>query len=142
MSGPVDDGSPRAHLTERTGEALPLTSTSADWLYRAMMRDLRLQTRNGLAMPPFAEEVLRWLAGLADRPEPTMSSTRQAIAILVPGGHDTYVSVAEAADLVGVTGRTVQRLARSGEIRARRLGNRTWLVDIGSLQNVLRKKAS
>lgn len=53
-----------------------------------------------------------------------------------------WVGVMEAATRTGRSERHVRRLASSGRVIAKRIGNRSWLVDIESLENVLRNQAA
>lgn len=53
-----------------------------------------------------------------------------------------WVGVTEAAARCGRSERQVRRLASSGAVTAKRLGHRSWLIDIDSLENVLRRQAA
>lgn len=53
-----------------------------------------------------------------------------------------WVGVMDAATRTGRSERQVRRLASSGRVIAKRIGNRSWLVDIESLENVLRNQAA
>jgi len=54
----------------------------------------------------------------------------------------TWVGVVEAAAQSGRSERQVRRLASSGAVTAKRLGHRSWLIDVDSLENVLRRRAA
>jgi excisionase family DNA binding protein len=64
-----------------------------------------------------------------------MSATRRGPATIVVGDSPPkeapreWMTVAAAARVMGVSARQVQRLARSGAVRARRHGARAWLID-------------
>jgi hypothetical protein len=53
-----------------------------------------------------------------------------------------WLGVMEAAARTGRSERQVRRLASSGRVIAKRIGHRSWLVDIESLENVLRNQAA
>ena len=47
-----------------------------------------------------------------------------------------YVSTQEAAEIIGVTVGRVSQLRRSGELRAIKVDNRTWLIPRGEAEKV------
>lgn len=61
-----------------------------------------------------------------------LTPSRHLLAIL---DETRWVTVAEAAPLAGISERSVQRLAKSGRLIARRHGQRSWLIDAGSARN-------
>lgn len=50
------------------------------------------------------------------------------------------VSIAEAETATGKPARTLQRWAASGRISARRIGARTWLVDLESIRREIQRR--
>jgi len=49
-------------------------------------------------------------------------------------------AVGQVADTTGLSPRTIRHLARSGQIRARRIGQRTWEIDPSSVTAYLQKR--
>lgn len=109
----------------------------------ALQDHLTRHARNGGAMPDWAVPLMRELAIAADADLPhlpvVMSATGHANDTLA---ESSWVTVAVAADLAGCTERHARRLAAAGRVRARRLGERTWVIDIDSLKRVLRRTAA
>lgn len=105
-------------------------------VFRSVTRDLTLQVRNGRVLPSWPEPVLRALAEAAGLvPDPRlMSAIGSATARM---DVSPMVTVKVAALQVRRTERHVRRLCSEGRVIARRLGERSWLVDVASLQNVI-----
>lgn len=51
-----------------------------------------------------------------------------------------WITVEEAAELIGVTAQYVRQLIRAGMFESRRVGNRLWLVNRLSLEGWERKR--
>lgn len=121
---------------------LLLRGEPAHAVLRALVRDLTAQTTNGKAVPPWAQPVCEALARAAEVPAPDMSATGHAFgSVLGMGSSPGLVPVSEAARLVGRGERHVRRLAASGRVVHQRVGERTLLVDVESLRNVLGRTA-
>lgn len=109
-------------------------STIARGVLRALMRDLRIQVRNGLPVPEWAQPVLSALAAVAEDESPATGTT---VANLGLGdSRSRLVSVAEAAAAVGLSEEYVRRLVRTHRVLGDRVGARAWLVDLDSLKGV------
>ncbi|MEO5313184.1 helix-turn-helix domain-containing protein [Pseudarthrobacter sp. CC12] len=57
-------------------------------------------------------------------------------------GSAQWLGVMDAAARTGMSERHIRRLASTGRVVARRVGRRNWVVDIDSLENVLRNQAA
>ena len=57
-------------------------------------------------------------------------------------GSTSWLGVMDAAARTGLSERQIRRMASSGRVIAKRIGKRSWLVDIESLENVLRRQAA
>lgn len=68
-----------------------------------------------------------------------VSATRHPVATMDP---TRWITVAEAAPLAGITERSVQRLAASNRLIARRHGERVWQVDHDSARDYGRNRNS
>lgn len=110
---------------------------------RALMRDQERQMReNGAGVAVWALPVYRALQEAAGT-EPDRSTLKAVVAPrLAAVESTTWVGVMEAAARSGRSERQVRRLASSGSVRAKRVGLRSWLVDMDSLENVLRNQAA
>jgi hypothetical protein len=116
-----------------------LTGDVARAVLAALLRDQTARVRrDGLTLPSWLEPVCRALAAVADREPPPLP--RSAIGRAV-GTVESWVSVAEAADLTGHSERHIRRLAQSRQVLAQRVGRRSWLVDADSVRHVLRRTA-
>jgi excisionase family DNA binding protein len=51
-----------------------------------------------------------------------------------------YITTQQAAEILGVSERTIQRYAEQGVLRAERIGLRTWLVREADLRRLKRPK--
>jgi hypothetical protein len=100
---------------------------------RCLMRDLRRQVQNGLPVPAWAEEVMAGLAAVAEVESPAIGTPVANVVVM-----SQMVSIAEAAAAVNASEEYVRRLARTGRVLGRRVGARTWLVDLDSLKGVMR----
>lgn len=108
---------------------------------RSIARDLTVQLRsNGKPVPSWALPVLRALevaAGEVLPPSVASAIGRPVESVEVA----SWVSIKEAAVAVSRSERQVRRLASTGRVRARRVGDRTWQVDLESLTGVLGRAA-
>ena len=117
----------------------------AEQLLRSLLRDTTVQVRrNGATVPEWLAPVCEALqAAAACEPPPAlnslMSATGHAPGTVSRVGQE--LPIREAAEHVGRSERHVRRLCESGRVRASRIGNRVWLVDLESLQNVLGRAA-
>jgi len=107
------------------------------------MRDQERQMReNGAGVALWAWPVYSALQEAAGT-EPDRTTLKAVVGPRVAAVEPTtWVGVAEAAARTGRSERQVRRLASSGAVRAKRVGLRSWLVDIESLENVLRNQAA
>ena len=55
--------------------------------------------------------------------------------------HTTHITVAEAAQRLGVSVRTIRRACAAGVIRCERLGVRTWMIATEILPSTIRQRA-
>jgi hypothetical protein len=104
---------------------------------RSLSRDLTHQLRwNGRTVPPWAAVVMAALQEASGEPlsPAVMSAIGRPVVML---GEARWVTAREAAPLAGRSERHIRRLAASGHVRARRIGKRTWQVDLDSLIGVL-----
>lgn len=105
----------------------------------AILRSLTSQLRsNGEPIPDWGKPVLEALSVAAGVPLPP-----SVVSVIGrPVGRvdvTNWLTVQAAAELVKRTDRHVRRLALSGQVRARRVGGRVWLVDLDSLRGVLER---
>ncbi|MGN6325720.1 hypothetical protein [Pseudolysinimonas sp.] len=91
---------------------------------------------DGSPFPSWAKPVLEALAVAANQPDPDMSEFGRAVGTM---DSTNWVTVREAARLVGRSERHVRRLAQERRVRSQRENNWLWLVDIDSLKNVLER---
>ena len=90
------------------------------FLHVAVLTQLQAEERlNAGGIPP---------AGLAELLRELRVSARRTPAATIGTVDPTPVTVAEAAELAGVSPRRIQQLAAEGKIRARRFG-RDWQID-------------
>jgi len=112
-------------------------------ILRALIRDQQRQMKEqGAGVAIWALPVYQALekaAGIEPDRSTLKAVVRPRLAAVEP---TAWVSVMEAAARSGRSERQVRRLASSGSIRAKRVGLRSWLVDIESLENVLRNQAA
>ena len=112
-------------------------------ILRALIRDQQRQmAEQGSGVAVWALPVYQALQEAAGT-----DLDRTAVTALIgpkaTGGDPTrWFGVAEAAARCGRSERQVRRLASSGAVTAKRLGHRSWLIDIQSLENVLRRRAA
>ncbi|MCA4132944.1 helix-turn-helix domain-containing protein [Arthrobacter sp. M4] len=110
---------------------------------RSLMRDQERQMReNGAGVQVWALPVFRALqeaSGAELAPAAVASFIGRVPARM---GATSWLGVMEAAARTGRSERQVRRLAASGRVIAKRIGHRSWLVDIDSLENVLRNQAA
>ncbi|MFE7387234.1 helix-turn-helix domain-containing protein [Streptomyces sp. NPDC057582] len=110
---------------------------------RALVRDMTARVRaDGGEVPAGVRRLLYALHTAAQRTEQQTEERRASLAIeqssdigTAPQSPATvaYVSVGEAAALLGCSAGYVRRLARAGIVRARRIGARAWAVDRAAL---------
>lgn len=109
---------------------------------RALMRDQERQMRvNGASVARWTLPVYNALEQAAGAEPDTVTFRAVFGRRQASSESTTWVGVAEAAATCGRSERHVRRLASSGSVRAKRVGLRSWLVDIDSLKNVLRRTA-
>lgn len=110
---------------------------------RSLSRDLTQQLRwNGRTVPPWAAVVMAALQEASGEPlSPAVMSAIGRPVVTVGLAEARWVTTREAAQLTGRTERHIRRLASNGQVRARRIGKRTWQVDLDSLTNVLGRTA-
>lgn len=113
-----------------------ISAQAAAWALRVLVEYTNRLHRNGLADPPHAGEIFRLLATFADVEPPMSSASGTTAGNVVDGVRHT---VAAAAEIAQCSPSYVRRLARKGQIRCRRVGATTWLIDTDSLLTVLRK---
>ena len=106
-----------------------------------LVRGLTVYVRSdGHPVPAWAQPVCQALADVADAPCPAVSSATgtasESLEVAI------WAPVDEAADSAGCSASYARRLARSGRVRARRVGSRSWLIDIDSLSRVLGRTAA
>jgi len=104
-----------------------------------IFRYLRGQLKEkGTPFPVWAKPVLEALSEAAGLPSPDglMSDSGRPVERV---DSTNWLTVRAAAELVKRTDRHVRRLALSGQVRARRVGGRVWLVDLDSLRGVLER---
>lgn len=109
----------------------------------AVIRDLTRHVRsNGGRVPAWARPVCEALAVAAEVTPIALPRSVSAIGP-VPGtlASAQWVTVGLAADLTGCSERHIRRLAASGQVVARRVGARSWLIDADSVLSVLRRTA-
>lgn len=103
----------------------------------ATLRHLTQQLKtNGEPIPVWAKPVLEALSVAAGVPlsPAVMSVVGRPVERM---DSSPMVTVKVAALQVHRTERHVRRLCSEGRVIARRLGERTWLVDVTSIQNVI-----
>ena len=110
---------------------------------RSLMRDQMRQMReNGAGVQTWTLPVFKALqeaSGVATERTALVSVTGRGIGRL---NSSSWVGVMEAATRTQRSERQIRRLAASGRVIAKRLGNRSRLIDIESLENVLRRQAA
>ncbi|MFF2296974.1 hypothetical protein [Arthrobacter sp. NPDC058127] len=115
----------------------------AQGVLRSLMRDVERQMREqGASVPVWALPVYKALqeASGADLDRTVVASVIGPRLAKVESTN--WVGVMDAATRTGRSERQVRRLASSGRVIAKRIGHRSWLVDIDSLENVLRNQAA
>lgn len=123
--------------------ALPdlLQGQVAREVLNVLVRGLTVHVRgDGHPVPWWAQPVCQALADVAETPRPAVGSASGTASESLEAS--TWAPVDEAAGLAGCSASYARRLARSGRIRARRVGSRSWLIDIGSLALVLGRTAA
>lgn len=109
----------------------------ANGVMRSLLRDWTVRLKqNGVPMPWYAKPVLEALAERVNVALPASAIGRPAARVEVTN----WISVRKAAEAVGRSERQITRLARSGKIRAQRVNERSWLVDLDSLKNVMERR--
>ena len=115
----------------------------AQGVLRSLMRDQERQMReNGAGVAVWALPVYRALqeaAGAELAPSAVASVIGRAPARM---SATNWVGVMEAATRTGRSERQIRRLASSGRVIAKRLGHRSWAIDLSSLENVLGRQAA
>ena len=115
----------------------------ASAVLRALIRDQTRQMReNGANVPSWLTPVSRALQTAAGEDMTAAGALSATGHAFVKVEVTSWVDVAQAADLAGITERHVRRLAASGQIIARRHGRRAWSIQMESLTNVLRRTAA
>jgi hypothetical protein len=125
-----ETGKPASRLAELMGQ--PETASA---VLRALLRDLRIQVRNGRPVPSWAHDVLVELAALAEVESPAIGTAPEIVS--PSDSRSRLVSVREASDAVDRSEEYVRRLVRTHRVRGERVGARTWLIDLDSLEGVI-----
>lgn len=117
-----------------------LTPSDAREAMRAVIRDVTLQTRNGLPVPSWTRRVLSFLAVIADA---SVDGSDIGTDLETVGVRDRLhmVSINEAAADVQRSTSYVRRLARQGRVRADQINGKAWVIDLDSLRSVIDKAA-
>ncbi|GAA0426613.1 helix-turn-helix domain-containing protein [Leifsonia naganoensis] len=125
----------QAHAKQRNISEL-LHGEVAHGVWRSLMRDWTVRMKqNGVPMPWYAQQVLEALAQEANVPLPSAIG-RPVVTVEVTN----WVSVREAAETVKRSERQITRLANEGKVRARRVNERSWLIDLDSLRSVMERR--
>jgi hypothetical protein len=115
----------------------------AQGVLRSLMRDQERQMReNGAGVAVWALPVYRALQEASGTGLDRTAVTALIGPRVAAGDPTNWRSVTEAAASCGRSERQVRRLASSGAVTAKRLGHRSWLIDVDSLENVLRRRAA
>jgi hypothetical protein len=126
----------------RIGELSP---GEARELLRLVLQGVDVRARNGgTPVAPWLVDVCRELATVAESEPPAWlrgSGDGTTFGTVVDVATGRFVPTAQAARHAGVSAEYVRRLARTGRIRRRRVGQ-VWLVDPESLDSVLRRSAA
>lgn len=107
---------------------------------RSIARDLTVQLRaNGKPVPSWALPVLKALevASGEELPASVVSAIGPPIGTIEV---TNWATVRMAAQASGRSERQITRLAKARRIRAERVGERVWRVDLSSLENVIRRR--
>lgn len=128
-----------------TPHSLPLSDLVQGQVARevlnVLVRGLTVHVRSdGHPVPTWAQPVCQALADAAELPCPAVRSGTGTASESLEAS--TWAPIDEAADLAGCSPSYARRLARSGRVRARRVGSRSWLIDIDSLTRVLGRTAA
>ena len=120
-----------------------ITGPVAVAVLRSLMRDQERQMRvNGVGVQRWTLPVYRALQDAAG--QQLSGSARVAFIgrAAESVGSAQWLGVMDAAARTGMSERHIRRLASTGRVVARRVGRRNWVVDIDSLENVLRNQAA
>jgi hypothetical protein len=110
---------------------------------RSLMRDQERQMRvNGVGVQQWTLPVYRALQDAAGRQLPVSARVAYIGPPVGKLSSSSWLGVMDAAARTGMSERHIRRLASSGRVVARRVGRRNWVVDIDSLENVLRNQAA
>lgn len=120
-------------------DAAGITPSAASWLLRIGLQQARVEARDGMPLRPQIREALQYLADIADHELLALGSDSRTVGETVAPEESGWVSVAEAAARHDKSESYVQRLARDGRVRCRRIGRRAFLIDPESLKTVLRR---
>ncbi len=116
-------------MPERLSELL--RDNVAFWVAGSLQRDIQRELREKGKRPPiFARAVLEALAIAAGHPVDTARTASGTPPVTVDP--TSWISVHEAAARRGLSEGRIRKLARSGQIRAKRVG-RDWQIDQHSL---------
>jgi hypothetical protein len=114
-----------------------LTGEVAAWLAGSVKRDMNRELRsNGKRPPLFAESLLGALAAAAGDSTFAAASGKPTVIVV----STSWISVHEAAALVGRSERRIRQLALARQVRSQKVGP-VWQIDSDSLTNVLRRTA-
>ena len=109
---------------------------------RSLMRDQERQMRvNGAGVQRWTLPVYKALQQASGRELSAVARVSFIGPRVDTLAASSWLGVMDAAARTGMSGRHIRRLASSGRVMARRLG-RNWVVDIDSLENVLRNQAA
>jgi hypothetical protein len=84
--------------------------------------------------------LLPWLTEVLTPPSATGPEDHAPVSLEEAGVSRRWVAAGQAAGETGLTPRSVRRLAATHRIHARRVGARSWLVDVDSVRDYLRGK--
>lgn len=112
----------------------------AEAVSRSIRRDLTVQLRDyGKPFPNWALPVLQALSEASG--DPLHPSVLAAIGPPIGRIESTnWVTVRAAAEASGRSERQIRRLAEAGRVRADRVGERVWRIDLESLKNVIDRR--
>lgn len=125
----------QAGVTRRNLSEL-LHGEVAQGVMRSLMRDWTVRMRqSGYPMPWYARQVLEALAEETMVPVPSELG-RPVVTVEATN----WISVREAAEAVTRSERQITRLANEGKIRARRVNEWAWQIDLDSLRSVMERR--
>jgi hypothetical protein len=118
---------------------LAVSAKGARWLFRLLEQHAWQRHHRGLAPEPIELELLDAAAAVIALDELSVSDSGHAPG---PTSVDSsgWLTAARAAELAGVSPRSVSRWAATGEVRSRRIGLRMRLVHAGDIEQQRRRR--